>query len=146
MNKPLLYIILFVLFIFGAGLIVIGSSSRDSRKLQYLEMTHRVTAGHGTESDFRTLSEMLGPEADAQTVRALFGLPDTRTTEITLQESPAKTRKGNFWVYIISNDNTSTAPGATPKDVTAFVVEFDKKGSAKGEFTRIANPTPTTDH
>src|SRR5947208_2539242 len=50
-NKPLLYIVLFVLFVFGAGLIVIGASSREQRKLEYLEMTHRITSGHGTEDD-----------------------------------------------------------------------------------------------
>jgi hypothetical protein len=150
MNTRLFYALLAVQALFALGLIVVGLRSRDERRLEYLELTHRITSGHAKPEDFMKLSSLITHEADETVVRTLFGPPLRRATEIEVVEkdsdSSAQHRKGNFWIYYpvgaqdraLDFDALSKLQGP----VQCFVVEFDAKGRARGDMISVMHPLP----
>src|SRR5260370_41860267 len=104
MNTHVLRIVLIVQLIFAASLVYIGSSAREGRRMEYLELTHRATSGQASEEELAKLITMLPPDSDEDRVRALFGLPLERATELQLGDPPAN-QSGNFWVYYPATDN-----------------------------------------
>jgi hypothetical protein len=151
MNTRALYILLAVQVLFAGALIFIGAQSRDARKLDYLERTHRVTSGQAGEDDFAKLNALLAPESDAQVVRALFGVPVLSAGEIESRDSKdaAKTpaRKGIFWIYYPYQPSQPPLPPIDPAAARklsgaqrCFVIEFDEFGRAKGQLAWVTHP------
>lgn len=143
MNSRLLYVFLFVQGLFALSLIYVGMRSREARKQDYLELTHRVTAGHASLEDFDRLKLNLATNADAERVRALFGLPVQTASSIELAGEKGKPHTGTFWIYY------AEAEGQRPIDrdaaqklsggVKCFVVSFNEK-STRGDVVEVVHP------
>ena len=152
MNSRLLYAILAVQLLFAASLFYIGSRSRENRKLEYLERTHRATAGMGSVADFTALNEALeGLEHGGKIeIRALFGLPVLTAESIEIQDAGAanqrRTLKGEFWIYYPGQDNSAprldaTTASALNGPVNAFVIHFEKNSSrGRGALLTVTHP------
>ena len=149
MNTRLFYTILVVQALFAAGLIAMGLRSREDRLVEYLELTRRITSGQGKPEDFMRLSSRIASEADAITVRALFGPPLRRLAEFDCtaagQENPVH-RKGNFWFYYCADEQGRPidfdALAELRGPIQCFVVEFTEKGRAHGDMLTVIHPIP----
>jgi hypothetical protein len=150
MNTRLFYAVLAVQALFALGLILVGLRARDERRLEYLELTHRVTSGQAKPEHFMKLSSVVTQEADETIVRALFGPPLRRAAEIDVvkgsDDSKTEHRKGNFWVYYPADSQGRPldfdAASKLQGPVQCFVVEFDAKGRARGDIITIMHPLP----
>jgi len=149
MNTRLFYTVLTVQALFAAGLIAMGLRSREDRLVEYLELTRRITSGQAKPEDFMKLSSKIASEADAATVRALFGPPLRRATEfdcVAVSDEKPQHRKGNFWLYYpadaqgrpIDFDSQAKLQGPIP----CFVVEFNEKDHAHGDMLTVIHPLP----
>lgn len=129
--------------LFGIALIYVGSRAREARKADYLELTHRVTAGHASFDDFEKVKLMLPLDADPQRVRALLGLPVQTTESLELAAEKGKPHAGKFWIYYaegegqlaIDREAALKFSGA----VKCFVVSFNEK-STRGEVVEVVHP------
>ena len=108
MNTRLLKILLAVQALFTTGLIVVGVTARDNRRMEYLELTRRVSAGLAKTDDFVKLAARTPDDADALAIRALFGPPLQRGSQLDVganaHETPER-RTGDFWLYYPSDSN-----------------------------------------
>jgi hypothetical protein len=146
LNTRLFYTLLAVQALFAAGLIAVGLRSREDRLVEYLELTRRITSGQAKADDFLKLSSKTAAEADAVTVRSLFGPPLQRATELDVTGSDGKPehRSGNYWIYYPADaegrpiDFDALAKLSGP--VQCFVVAFDAKGRARGEMLSVVHP------
>jgi hypothetical protein len=139
MNTRLLYVILFTQVLFAGALLYIGRQSRANRKQDYLELTHRVMAGHGRDEDFEKLIDYLPKNADKTVVRSLFGLPVARMKQIeTLPKGKDSLLKGDFWLYYpVKDEGTPEAPATIVDtadvenlkgELRCFIIEFNDRG------------------
>lgn len=148
MPPKMLNVLLVVQALFAGSLLYIGYTSRENRKQDYLELTHRVTAGQASAADFQKLAGFLPDWGGKPEVRALFGLPVTRATQLELKD--AKPITGEYWVYYTPRQVGPIEMPLTPVDsadveklqgsVACFVVEFDKKGRAKPRMENVVHP------
>lgn len=146
MNTRVLFSVLFAQAIFGLGLIAVGISSRHARQNEYIEVTYRVTSGHGSEQDFIKLSNFLAVDAEVPQTRILFGIPVRTAREIELGETQTEltARKGNFWIYYVyvppdlPVDTISSQKLTGP--VRCLVVEFNSKDRAKPTLAWVKHP------
>ena len=147
MNTRLLKILLAVQALFAAGLIVIGVTARDNRRMEYLELTRRVSAGLAKNDDFVKLAARMPDDADTLAIRALFGPPLKRSSQLDVganaQETPER-RTGDFWLYYPSDSNgypiDYDALSKLKGPVQCFVFNFDEKGFGRGELLWVQHP------
>jgi hypothetical protein len=146
LNRRLLYVFLFVQGFFAIALIYVGTRAREGRKQDYLELTHRVAAGHATLDDFEKLKFMLPLDSDAERVRALLGLPDQTATSIELAVEKGKPHAGKFWIYYPEGaDQHAIDREAAEKlsgGVKCLVVEFGEK--TRADVVEIIHPLNTS--
>ena len=148
MNPRVLNILLVIQALFIAALFYAGYCSRESRKVGYLELTHRVTSGQATEEEFDKLAGFLPDTADKQIIRSLFGLPVARAVAVGL--SSKEILAGDLWIFYpraegaapIDSADVATLSGSVP----AFIFEFDLRGRArwrKGNIEYAQRPSIT---
>ena len=87
MNQRALYVVLAVQALFAGALLYAGITSRESRRIGYLELTHRVTAGQASVADFEKLAGFLPDPIEKPAIRSLFGLPVVRATSIQTKDT-----------------------------------------------------------
>lgn len=148
MNSRALYIALAVQALFAGALIFAGARARDARKMEYLELTHRATSGQASEDELAKLLALLPPNADAQAVRALLGMPVLVRANIELRmardEPQAQALKGSFWIYYPAQPGQPpfhpAAAGKLSGPQRCLVLEFDDSGRAKGKWAWVSHP------
>ena len=142
MNRRALYIVVAVQALFAISLIFVGVISREERRVRYLELTHRITAGQATESEFKSLAQLAPANADETTVRAMFGAPLRTAERIRVENSGERT--GRFWIYYFATpENRAPGPDEIRQlqgPVRTFVISFDKSGMARGDFLSVIHP------
>jgi hypothetical protein len=144
MNTRLLRIVIAVQALFAIALIVVGLSAREGRRMDYLELTRRVTSGQATIEDFTKLAARVPSEADPLSIRALFGAPLQRALQLEVGETNPEKRSGEFWLYYpadtkgipIDYDALSKLRGA----VKCFVVSFDSIRRARADLLWVQHP------
>jgi len=133
--------------LFAISLIYVGSRAREARKADYLELTHRLTAGHASFEDFEKVKTLLVPSDDAERVRALLGLPVQTADSLELTAEKGKSRAGKFWIYYAEADDQHAIDSAAAQkmsgSVKCFVVEFTDKGP-RGEVVEVVHPIGAT--
>lgn len=143
MNRRLLYVFLFVQGLFALAIIYVGSRAREARKQDYLELTHRVTAGHASLDDFQKVKALLMPDADPERVRALLGLPVQTAGSLELASEKGKPHAGKFWIYYAESDGQRPIDRDAAQKLTGgvkcFVVEF-AANRARGDVVEIIHP------
>ena len=143
MDRRLLYVVLFVQGLFAIALIYVGSRAREARKEDYLELTHRLTAGHASVEDFEKVKTLLVPSDDPERVRALLGLPVLTADSLELAAEKGKPRAGKFWIYYAEAADQHAVDSAAAQKfsggVKCFVVEFTDKGP-RGDVVEVVHP------
>jgi len=144
MNTRLIKIVVAVQAVFAAGLIAVGVAARENRRMEYLELTRRVSSGQAKSDDFLKLAAHVPDEADALTIRALFGPPLQRSAEIVVGDASPDRRSGDFWIYYPADSSgypiDFTALAKMKGTVQCFVVDFDSKGRAQAELLWVQHP------
>ena len=152
MNQRVLNVVLVMQALFIGALLYAGYCSRESRKVGYLELTHRVTAGQATVDDFEKLGAFLPETADKPIVRSLFGLPVVRASFVRLED--ATKLEGDLWIYyplskpaspetppeLIDSPDAEKLSGV----VKCCVIQFDKRGRASWKMADVVHPIPST--
>ncbi len=148
MSPRMLNIVLLVQALFAGALLYIGYVSRENRRYEYLELTHRVTEGQASAADFEKLGSFLQADAGKAEARMLFGLPVARATQLELKDT--STIKGEFWIYYTPQQTGTPESSSAPVDasdveklkgpIQCFVIEFDKKGRAKARMESVVHP------
>lgn len=148
MNPRMLNIVLLTQALFAGALLYAGYASREGRRIGYLELTHRVTAGQATIEDFDKLTGFLPEISDKPTIRVLFGLPVIRATALQLKDTAEQ--KGDFWIYYPLMQSPTLERPAVPIDaaeaeklagpVTCFIFEFDARGRAAWRKEIVVHP------
>ena len=144
----MLNVVLVVQALFAGALLYAGIASRESRRIGYLELTHRVTAGQATTEDFEKLVGFLPDPADKAAIRILFGLPVIRASAIQLKDSGEL--KGDLWIYYPLKQAPTIENPTVPIDaveteklsgpVMCFVFEFDARGRAAWRKENVLHP------
>ena len=144
MNTRLLRIVIGVQALFAIALIVAGLSARDGRRVEYLELTRRVTSGQAAIEDFTKLAARIPAEAGALAVRALFGPPLQRAAQIEVGQTNPERRTGEFWLYYPCDDKgypvDYEALAKFHGAVQCFVVSFDAKGHVRADLLWVQHP------
>jgi hypothetical protein len=142
MNNRLLAAVLMAQTLFAAGLIAAGLRSRETRRLEYLERTHRVTAGRATGSDLEALLALLPRRADEAAVRELFGPPVQRSHQLVVDGARDTPRKGEFWVYYSADAWAGGGPDASKLagPVRCMVVVFSTGQVERAGLETIIHP------
>lgn len=144
MNTRLFYTLLAVQALFAVGLIVVGFSSRETRRIEYLDLTRRITSGQARSEDFQGLAARLSGGADALAIRTLCGPPMMRAQELQVGAQKPERYTGSFWIYYPADahgfplDFDAIAKLNGP--VECFVVSFDEKGRGQGELMTVQHP------
>ena len=150
-NTRLLYVLLAVQFLFAGALIFVGEQVRSKRRLDYLELTHRVTSGRARRDDFEKLAALLPERAERPEVRALFGLPLLRADGVDSDEAGQRRREtGEFWIYYFAAAASDPENPPAPFDKSdaeklsgiqnCFVIAFDAKGRATAKVMALVHP------
>ena len=144
MNQRVLKVVLVVQVLFAGALLYVGYSSRESRKVGYLELTHRVTAGQASLDDFEKLSGFLPETADKQVVRSLFGLPAVRARSTMLNDQEQTKIPNDVWIYYPLGKNVAPVDSVDVEklsgSVDCFVIQFDSRGRATSRKASVPHP------
>jgi hypothetical protein len=144
MNTRLFYTLLAVQALFAIGLIVVGFSSREARRVEYLDLTRRITSGQARSDDYARLAERISGGADALAIRTLCGPPMARAQELQAGDAKPQRYTGTFWIYYPADANgfplDFDAIAKLKGPVQCFVVSFDEKGRGQGELMIVQHP------
>ena len=145
MDTRLFKIVLAVQAFFAAALIIVGLIARENRRVEYLDQTRRITSGQATGEEYTRLASRI-LSADAVTVRALYGPPMQRATEIDVGSSKPEHRSGTFWIYYPADAHgyplDYDAIGKLSGPVSCFVVSFEDE-RADGQLLTVVHPLKT---
>ena len=153
LNKRALYVIVAIQALFVAALIYVGSVARDSRRIEYLELSHRVASGQGTPADFLKVRGVLPVDAGPEAIRALLGLPVQTATTLTFTDAKLGQQNGRFWLYYPHVPATASTPArvigpaearALNGPIQTFVLSFDPAGRVRGELIEVQHPIEAT--
>jgi hypothetical protein len=144
-NTRWLGAIMFVQICFVGALIFVGQRSRENRKSDYLELTHRATAGEASMADFEKLAAFLPEKADKTEVRAVFGLPVLRATKVEIAGEKPETLSGEIWLYYAAPGHAEHPVDSADAEklsgpVDCFLVRFDERGRAKARRGMVVHP------
>lgn len=152
-NTRLLHILLIVQFVFAGALIFVGVQVRSKRRLDYLELTHRVTSGRARREDFEKLAAFLSDRAQPDEVRALFGLPLQRANDIEVEiDGKLQTLPTESWIYYFDSVPADPENALAPIDrddaekltglQLCFVVSFSMRHASE-HVLKVMHPLPT---
>lgn len=144
MNIRLLHVLLVIQLIFAGSLFYIGNRVRETRKSNYLEITHRITSGCGNEDDFLKLAGTLPPVSRTQDVRSLFGLPVQMADKLIVTDPEEKILKGRFWLYYLVDSSIDTIDANSVLKlngrVRTFVISVNAQGCVRGRIMWVMHP------
>jgi len=144
MNQVMLKVVLVVQVLFAGALLYVGYSSRESRKVGYLELTHRVTAGQASLDDFDKLSGFLPETADKAVVRSLFGLPTAHVRSSFLNDQEQTKIENDVWIYYPLGQNAAPVDTVDIEKwsgpVDCFIIQFNDRGRATSRKANVPHP------